>query len=347
MTNSGRLLEAARLLREYAASLSYDADRLRARASEPDDDTTWRTLAHLESQIGSAYEAAEDLAALDPSTVDAAPSDLEDIRAVAKYLVHQLEQIESSPAARRAFGYVKPRRHRLNLVPSSYRVVAYLRVSTDRQADEGFGLEVQEAAIREWARAARAKVVEVVRDEGKSGAADVIDRPGLAKALGHIQAGRADAVVVARVDRLARDLVLSEWIRAEIIRAGGDLRSASNVEDAHLRDDPDPAVGLVRQVLAAVAEYERKMVRLRMESGKEAKRRAGGYAAGQPRYGYRAADHELVPDMDEQRIAAKMKRWRREGKSLRWIADRLNEEGVPARRGKWHPQTVSRVVDAA
>lgn len=40
-----------------------------------------------------------------------------------------------------------------------------------------------------------------------------------------------------------------------------------------------------------------------------------------------------------------MKRWRREGKSLRDIADRLNREGIPARRGRWHPQTVQRVID--
>ena len=42
-----------------------------------------------------------------------------------------------------------------------------------------------------------------------------------------------------------------------------------------------------------------------------------------------------------------MVEWRAAGDSLRDIADRLNAGGVPARRGRWHPQTVARVLDRA
>lgn len=226
------------------------------------------------------------------------------------------------------------------------RAVAYLRVSTDRQADEGLGLDVQEAACRDWARRNRARIAFVVRDAGVSGAADEVDRPGLAEAMGHVRAGRADCIVVARLDRLARDLVLQEWIRADLVDAGAELRSASAVEDLHLIGDPDDPTGtLVRQILGAVAQYERAMIRLRMNAGKARKAQAGGYTGGAPRYGYRADGHDLVPNLAEQRQVQRMRRWRREGLSLRQIADRLNAEGTPARRGRWHPQTVARVLD--
>jgi DNA invertase Pin-like site-specific DNA recombinase len=344
------LLAAADMLRELAVYVSHDRDAAKVEAK---DGKTHRrredqaTLAlHLSLRLDRIHAMADSIAALDPDTVAAAPPALDQVRGLAAYLVHQLEQLETEPALRRAFHTAHPPRPRLVAVP--YRVVAYLRVSTDRQADEGFGLDVQEAAIREWAQRNKARVAFVVRDEGRSGTADIVDRPGLAEALGHLQAKRADAVVVARVDRLARDLVLQEWLRAEVLRAGAELRSASPTEDVYLRDDPkDPTGNLVRQILGAVAEYERAMVRLRMEAGKAMKRKAGGYAGGAPPYGYRAVDHDLVANLDEQRQVSRIRRWRREGKSLREIADRLNTDGIPARRGRWHPQTVARVVERA
>lgn len=223
------------------------------------------------------------------------------------------------------------------------RLVAYLRVSTDRQADDGAGLEVQEAAIRAWATRERHRIVAVVSDTA-SGV--VPDRPGLAVALGHIKAGRAGGLVVYRADRLARELVLAEQLRREVIQHGGVVRSTDPVEDLHLVDDPDNPTGtLVRQILQSIAEYERALIRLRMRAGKEAKIARGGYAHGRPPYGYRAVGGDLVPDVDERRNVAKMRRWRREGLSYRQIVDKLAEAGIKTRSGRsWSPQGVSRVI---
>jgi DNA invertase Pin-like site-specific DNA recombinase len=349
LTIDGTLNEAAAMLRELGVYAAEDVAAARRRSRDEgrprhyrmEQDATAEQLLRRQEYIG---HLADQVAALDPSTVAAAPPAIDHIRSLARYLVLQLGLIDADPVVRRAFTKAHPSRPRLRVV--AYRVVAYLRVSTDRQADDGMGLDVQEAAIRDWARRSKARIAYTVRDQGKSGAADVVDRPGLAEALGHVQGGRADAIVVARADRLARDLVLQEWLRAEVLRAGAELRSASPVEDLYMRDDPtDPTGNLVRQILGAVSEYERAMVRLRMEAGKAMKRKAGGYAGGAPPYGYRAADHDLVPNLDEQRNMQRMRRWRREGKSLRDIANRLNDSGIPARRGRWHPTTVARVVD--
>src|SRR3954469_1499637 len=90
------------------------------------------------------------------------------------------------------------------------RLIAYLRVSSDSQLD-GFGLDVQERAIRTWARTAGHRIVGWERDEGVSGATDAADRPGLSAALLALQhPPKADGIVVARLDRLARALTVQE-----------------------------------------------------------------------------------------------------------------------------------------
>lgn len=86
------------------------------------------------------------------------------------------------------------------------RVTGYVRVSTRGQAEDGYGLAVQEATVRAWARAGRHRLVALHRDEGVSGS--LADRAGLADALEDLRSGRASVLVVPRLDRLARDLIM-------------------------------------------------------------------------------------------------------------------------------------------
>lgn len=101
------------------------------------------------------------------------------------------------------------------------RLAAYLRVSTDRQAEEGLGLEVQEQAIKKWARSNRHTIVSWHRDEGVSGSNGVDDRPGLLDALNDLESGDATGVVVHNLDRLARTLTVQESVLALIWAHGG------------------------------------------------------------------------------------------------------------------------------
>jgi len=123
------------------------------------------------------------------------------------------------------------------------KAIGYLRVSTDRQAEKGLGIPEQEAALRAWAKAGGHRLVALYRDEGESGSNGLDTREGLADALGALRDGKAEALVVARLDRLARDLVLQEQLLAEVRRLGAVLCSAAGGEDAYLVDDatdPDP-----------------------------------------------------------------------------------------------------------
>lgn len=226
------------------------------------------------------------------------------------------------------------------------RLVAYLRVSTDKQAEQGLGLEVQERAIRSWARANAHKLAMWATDEGLSGSNGLETRLALHDALEAIRAGQAGGIVVYRLDRLARDLIIQETLFAEVRRLGGVVFSTSDAESSYLGDDPaDPSRKLIRQVLGAVAEYERAMIRLRMDAGRRRKAEKGGFAYGSPAFGYRAENRELAEDDAEQATLTRIRHLRTSGASLREMAATLTAEGYrPKRSDRWHPESLRRIV---
>ena len=229
------------------------------------------------------------------------------------------------------------------------RVVAYLRVSTDRQAEEGLGLDVQRQGIRAWAKAHGHRIVAWHADEGGSGSNGLDGRAALAEVFAQLKDGGAVGLVVYRLDRLARDLVLQEQLLAEVWRIGGQVFSTSVGEESFLVDDlDDPSRRLIRQVLGAVNEYERSMIRLRLRSGRKRKAELGGYAYGAPPFGSRAFNGQLVADGDEQRVVERMRTLRASGKSLRAIANALAKEGYTPRRGNaWHPKVIASILSRA
>jgi DNA invertase Pin-like site-specific DNA recombinase len=227
------------------------------------------------------------------------------------------------------------------------RYVVYLRVSTDSQADAGYGLEIQEQACREWLRKQRHRLVEVCTDAGRSGTLDVGHRPGLAQALALVGAERADAVLVYRLDRLARDLILQEQVLAELHRRGKQLSSCDPTEDANLKYSPDdPTRALVRRMLGSIAAYEREVIRLRLMAGRARKKLEGGYAGGPPPFGFVAVRGQLVQVAEEQKVIGRMRRLRKGGLSYQAIADRLEADGIQSRasHGKWRTDTIRGIL---
>lgn len=224
------------------------------------------------------------------------------------------------------------------------KVIGYIRVSTTGQAEDGFGLAVQEQAIRSWAKAEGHRLVSVTRDEAVSGTVEADDRPGLVEALQAVAEGQAEGLVVMRLDRLARTLTIQEAALARVWKSGGRVFSVETGEV--LPDDPDdPMRAFVRQVFGAVAELDRAMIVKRLRAGRRAKADAGGYAHGAPRYGTRAKDRALVAEPSEALAVARAVALRRDGCSLRGIAEALTAEGFkPKRSARWHPQVVARIL---
>ena len=221
------------------------------------------------------------------------------------------------------------------------KLIGYVRVSTDRQAEHGLGLDVQRAAINAWAKAEGHKITDWQEDAGESGANGLDSRPGLKAAFIALENGEANGLVVYRLDRLSRKLGAQEvWID-QLQSHGCEVIS---VTEPGYGDDEMRV--LVRQVTGAFAEYERHVIRRRMQSGRKLKAERGGYAGyGSPAFGQRAKDGELVTDEDEQAVIAKMLELSAAGLSTRLIATELNADGLLSKRGtQWHSATVARVL---
>jgi DNA invertase Pin-like site-specific DNA recombinase len=222
------------------------------------------------------------------------------------------------------------------------RALGYIRVSTSEQAEHGLGLEVQQEAIRAYCRTHGFRLVDVLQDSGVSGANGLDHRLGLAEAVARLEAGTADVLMVYRLDRLARDLGLQETVIGQLERAGREIRSVTEGQD--LGSD-DPTRVLVRQLLGAVAQYERALIRGRMMAGKAAKVRRGGYGGGQPSYGTRAQGGELVEDESERQLVERVRQLRDAGKSYRECCEVLTTEGYQPRRARhWSPMTVRSIA---
>jgi len=194
------------------------------------------------------------------------------------------------------------------------RVAGYLRVSTDEQAGSGLGLVAQETAIRDACTRNGWQLVELIRDEGRSG--KDLDRPGLRQALALAAAGDVDALAVAKLDRLTRSLVgiadLLEWSQRH--------RLALVALDLGLDTSTDTG-RLVARIMASVGEWERDRIAERTRAA-AAVRRDRGQVMGRP--GVR----DSLPD-----VAQRIREHRDAGATWQAIADKLNADGIPTVRG--------------
>lgn len=207
-------------------------------------------------------------------------------------------------------------------------VVAYLRVSTREQADSGLGLEAQRAALTAEAARRGWTVVAWETDEGVSATAS--RRPSFECALARLSAGEAEALVAAKLDRLAR----STLGFAELLAMAERGRWAVVALDLGV-DTTTPPGRLVANVMAAVAEWERDVIRARTSEALAAAK-ARGTRLGRPR--------QIDPALLARIVAMSSA-----GSSYRKIAAALTEEGVPTPTGraKWNPGSIGGFLASA
>lgn len=206
------------------------------------------------------------------------------------------------------------------------RAVAYLRVSTE---DQRLGPDAQRATIEAWAAREGVVVVAWHVDQGVSGGTDGADRPGLVMALGELRAERAGVLVVAKRDRIARDVAVAAMIDRAVSSSGARVASAEGVGNGD-----SPADGFMRSILDAAAAYERSLIRARTRAALAVKK-SKGERAGEVPYGFRAqADGRLEVDPDEQNVIVAVRELRAAGVSLRRIVAELEARGFLSRSRK-------------
>jgi site-specific DNA recombinase len=197
------------------------------------------------------------------------------------------------------------------------RAAGYIRVSTDEQASEGQSLDNQSARIRAFAESQGWDLITIYREEGFSG--KVIDRPAMNNLLEDINSGKIDIVLVYKVDRLTRkqkDL----WHLLEDVFEPHGVGFKSVIEPF----DTTTAQGKAfLGMLAVFAQLERDTIAERTKDSL-ANKKSNGEWVGRPPYGFRiTSDRKLDSEPAEQKVIARVKRLRREGKSYRQIANRV------------------------
>ena len=206
--------------------------------------------------------------------------------------------------------------------------IAYYRVSTKRQGQSGLGLEAQQALVQPYADGILHSFTEV-----ESGKVDA--RPQLDAALAMCRETGA-SILIAKIDRLSRDAAFLLTLR----KAGVDIVAA----------DMPNAGTLEFGVRAVVAQHEREEISKRTKDALAAAKargvklgcpnpRAGGLASGAARREkQQAVAKQAMPIISALRDA---------GASLRAIAGKLNDAGIPtALGGKWYAASVSNIINA-
>jgi DNA invertase Pin-like site-specific DNA recombinase len=222
------------------------------------------------------------------------------------------------------------------------KTIAYIRVSSIDQADNGHSLAAQREKVEMHAKLHDLDLVAVIEDAGVS--AKTLDRPGLNRALAMLNRGEAAALLVYKLDRLTRRVAdLGKLIETHF----GEKGKAALMSVSDNIDTRSAAGRLVLNVLASVSQWEREIIVERTTDAMQ-HLKAGGKVYSRPLMGFDAIGGKLVANDAEQALIARMKAMREEGMSFARIAGQLNADRVPTKRGgTWASMTVKKILDRA
>lgn len=207
-------------------------------------------------------------------------------------------------------------------------VVAYIRVSTDGQVGEDkFGLEVQREQITAYCAKNDMTIVKWFSDEGESGAKY---RPGFDEIVyGDVSNPPYEAVVVAKSDRVARDINVYFYYQGALLR--------KNIELISITEDFGQ-FGVFANMLKAFtltcAEMERDNINKRTSAGRLVKYSKGGYSGGRTPYGYKAENRQMIIIPNEAEVVKLIFKLKdEENRTYKTICEVLNSKGFKNRSG--------------
>jgi DNA invertase Pin-like site-specific DNA recombinase len=209
------------------------------------------------------------------------------------------------------------------------KAFAYLRVSGQSQT-EGDGFPRQRAAISAYAKANGYRIEKWFEELAVAGKTEWDQRPAWTEMV--FALGTVNVIFVEKLDRLARDLMVQEHIIADLRKRHVSLISCAEPD---LCVD-DPTRKLLRQIMGAIAEYDRAMITAKLAGARKRMKAATGKCEGRKPYGFRPGESEVIRAMKKGRDA---------GYSFDAIAEHLNKNGFPSRRGgAWIGATVQKIL---
>jgi site-specific DNA recombinase len=220
------------------------------------------------------------------------------------------------------------------------KAIGYVRVSTDRQAEEGISLEMQIHKIEQYCELYNYQLIDIISDAGFS--AKSTNRPGLKNLLQIINSEQADALIVYKLDRLTRSL--ADW--SDLISKYFNEKSNKTLLSVCDQIDTSTASGrLCLNMMMTVYQWERETIAERTKSALAHKRKKGE-PLGTARFGSNLTSKALEPNSDELIVIKLISDLRTEGKTQQQIADHLNQNNIRSKRdGIWYQRTVKNVLD--
>ena len=216
----------------------------------------------------------------------------------------------------------------------------YMRVSTETQAEKGYGLEAQRVEIDKFAASNGLDIDGYFTDAGISGAAKdtaedgeaISKRAGLLELLATI--GEGDTILVLNTSRLWRSDNAKVLIRRELMKRKAKIISVEQPKYDLYATDPNDR--LIAGIIELLDEWERLSIALKLARGRTVKAKAGDKPAGVCPYGYKYADDKksVLVDAQEAQLVKFMFSEGQKGRTLGQIADALNAKGIVTRRGK-------------
>ena len=219
------------------------------------------------------------------------------------------------------------------------KALIYARYSPRPQP--GDSIEKQVEVCKAYCERKKYEVTGIFTDEGVSGSEP--DRPGLWNAIAELD---KNTVLVCRWrNRLARDIYLNEVIKKQV------KKKKSKIEAAEESNDDSPQGELIRNIIAAFAEYERKVTGIRTKIAMRRYQKQGRIMSRRLPYGFKrdlSNPGRMIPDSKEQMVIEVVKGLREEGCSLRAIGEKLHQMKLePRTRKKWDVTTIRNILEHA
>lgn len=217
------------------------------------------------------------------------------------------------------------------------KAVGYVRVSGKGQA-QGTGFDRQRECIAKYAQEGGYQVIEWY-EEAHTGTDS--ERPVFAQMVEDLLSNGARTVIVESLDRLARDLVVSNQLIALLIRKNLTLISATTGQNVTESMASDPMLKALTQIQSVFAELEKNLLVRKLAKSREKIRQQKGRCEGRKPFGFYPGEQEVVKRIKQLH----RKKPNRPRLGFYRIATILNQEGHPTRTGKpWTGPVVKQIL---
>jgi DNA invertase Pin-like site-specific DNA recombinase len=226
-------------------------------------------------------------------------------------------------------------------------VYGYIRVSTETQADKGYGLETQQQAIINYCEINKLNLLRIFSDEGISGAIgdkdDLSSRPALCELLNVLNG--TNTIVVMNTSRLWRDEGAKVLVCKSVRNCKGEIISIE--QPRYSLYSKDPQEFLFNSMMEILDQYDRMMINKRLAKGKTTKAKSGDKPCGRTPFGYQwSYDRKNIEvNPEEAQIVKLIFTCFRNLYGFQQIANYLNEKHHYNRNNKvWSRQSIRAIL---